>query len=852
MKKIRTSHRHRGLSFAALILGASLATSAMAQDNRLGFNIPAENTAQALNDFTLQAGVQLMFPYDAAVKFQAPAIQGHFTRDEALAKLIANTNLEIASESADLITLRVAKDKSASSVDPAAPNEAAQPITEVIVTGTHIRGGNPTSPVHTLTRKDIDASGYSQIGDLMRSLPENFSGGQNPGVIGADSANAQNYSSSGGSSMNLRGLGSDATLVLLNGHRLSGDMYFQGADISSVPLGAVQRVEVVTDGASAIYGADAVAGVVNLVLRKNYDGAEISVRGGAATQGGLTERTVSALTGKSGYNGHILVDIEYSKSDGLTTADRDFTSAATTVSSLIPPTTRHSLFMSGGWSFGDQTSIGVDALVADRAINGVSQQDPTAIQFLTAAYTPSYSISATVDIALPGDWKLNGIASASGSRNSFHTIFPDYAIDSLAAFANWNRYVELNADGTLLTLPTGDVKLAAGAGYRTEGYRNDARIDKDRHVSYVFAEALIPLVSPSATRPGLHELEVSLAGRTENYSDFGSSTNPKVGIRYAPTDTLTIRGTWSSAFKAPSFVQMYDRSTLYLWNATSVGGTGTGTVLMTYGGNPNLKAETSSSKTLGAEFEPTQTLSLSATYFAIDYKGRIVQPVNNYFTGLINPIYAPFVERDPSPARQAELQAAAAAFTNYSSGPYDPATVVAVIQDQYLNATAQSIDGLDLSYRQSWTLSDGNLSAFGNATWTRLKQQTSAVAPNVTLSGTLFNVPKFKARGGLTWQTGALSATAIANFISSEADTIATPNVRIASWATVDATISYHFQATDGLNNGVTATLSTANLFDRMPPHALGPSLAFPGLAFDSTNTSVVGRFVSLTLKKAW
>ena len=833
----------RTVSSCALVFSAMLllASPTLAEDIAHRFDIPAESTAQALNDLSTQSGIQILFPYDIAAKTTAPAIKGSYSLHVVLAQLLAGSGLEIASETEKTITLRAVSDQ-----------VGAEAVTEVIVTGTHIRGGNPTSPVHTVTRKEIEISGYSQVGDVMRSLPENFSGGQNPGVIGADLTNGDNYSSSGGSAMNLRGLGSGATLVLVNGHRLSGDMYFQGADISSIPLGAIQRVEVVTDGASAIYGADAVAGVVNMVLRRNFDGAEISVRGGAATQGGMTERTISALAGKSGIGSYVLGDIEYSKTDGITTADRDFTSAATTVSSLVRPTTRHSLFISAGHTVSDTLSVAADAVVSDRTITGVSQQQPAAARYFTRAYTPSYALSLTVNASLPGDWKLNAIASATGSRNSYHTTYPAYAYSSTSTFANWGQYIELNTDGTLWRLPSGDIRLAAGTGYRTEGYKNGQRIDEQRNVTYAFAEALVPLIQKSVSRTGLHELELSLAARAETYSDFGSSTNPKIGVRYVPFDTLTVRGTWSKSFKAPSFVQMYDRSTLYLWNATDVGGTGPGTALMTYGGNPNLDAEKSTSKTVGADFSPGKRLDLSATWFAVDYTGRIVQPVSNYFAALSNPVYAPFIEANPTAERQADLIAAAQAFNNYSSGAYDPATVVAVIQDQYLNATAQSVEGVDLSVRDSWDMTHGTLSAFGNATWTRLKQQTSTAAPNVTLSGTLFNVPKFKARGGVSWSGERLTATAIANFVAPETDNVTTPTREVGSWTTVDATVAYQFPTSDGLSKGTSLTLSISNLLDRAPPRALGPAVAFPGLAFDSTNASIVGRFVSLTLKKAW
>ncbi|NJC00036.1 outer membrane receptor for ferrienterochelin and colicin [Sphingomonas trueperi] len=82
---------------------------------------------------------------------------------------------------------------------------------------------------------------------------------------------------------NLRGLGSDATLTLINGHRLPYDAVNQGVDISIIPLAALERIEVITDGASALYGSDAVGGVANLILRRDYDGLLTSARVGAST-----------------------------------------------------------------------------------------------------------------------------------------------------------------------------------------------------------------------------------------------------------------------------------------------------------------------------------------------------------------------------------------------------------------------------------------------------------------------------------------------------------------------------------------------------------------------------------------
>ena len=827
------------------LMSASLALApiAWADAKIFTFDIPSENAAKALNGFSGQASIQLLFPYDVAARFVVPAIKGNLTREAALAHLLANTDLEIASQTDTTISLRVKE-----SPDTARP----EPTPEVIVTGSHIRGGNPTSPLHTISQKDIDQSGYSQVGDLIRSLPESFSGGQNPGVIGADFANIGNSNNSGASTANLRGLGTDATLVLINGHRLTGDVASQGVDISPIPIGAIQRVDVVTDGASSLYGADAVAGVVNFILRKNYDGFEVDGNYGAATRGGATSRTDSVLVGHSGDKGRILANFEYAKIDGLTTEDREYTSAATTVSDLVQPIKRRSLYVSGGYDFSDRVALSGDLLVSDRRMTGQLQQFGFSPRLLQDIYTPSYSAAATLDVTLSQSWKGHIVAVASGSRNAMFSAYPDYGVTNNISFANSGRYLELNADGKVFRLPSGDVKLALGLGYRTEAWRNSDGTSPKRDVTYAFGEILAPLVLPSETRTGLHALDLSLSGRTERYSDFGTSASPKVGLRYVPFNDVTVRATWGKSFKAPSFQQMYSPSLAYLWNASDVGGTGSGTALMTYGGNPNLKPEKSKSRTLGVDYAPSLGLKLSMTWFDIDYRDRVVAPVARYYLGLSDPNYAPFIELAPTPDRQAQVLAHAQTFYNFSAGAYDPGNVVAVINDANANANAQSIDGLDLSYRQSFNSFGGTLSTFANATTLKLRQQTSAVAANLTLSGTVLNVPRFKARAGATWLKSGLSATAIVNYIASETDDLVSPSRTVSPWTTVDGTVSYQFSGSGHFESGLTVAVSVTNLFDKMPPHAFGVGLNYPGIDFDSTNTSVIGRFASIALKKVW
>ena len=166
---------------------------------------------------------------------------------------------------------------------PPVQDAAATELETVTVTGTRLRGGITPSPVIAIGSERIRQEGFSTLGEVVRSLPQNFNGGQNPGVVSATgSGNMYNQNAGGGSSLNLRGIGPDATLTLLNGRRLAYGGLMQAVDISAIPVAAVERVDIVADGASAIYGSDAVAGVGNVILKRDMEGAVLSARYGRA------------------------------------------------------------------------------------------------------------------------------------------------------------------------------------------------------------------------------------------------------------------------------------------------------------------------------------------------------------------------------------------------------------------------------------------------------------------------------------------------------------------------------------------------------------------------------------------
>ncbi|MDD3800144.1 MAG: TonB-dependent receptor, partial [Novosphingobium sp.] len=256
--------RFHGL--AALLAGAAMATfpmSALAQsDQTYQFDLQAQDLGDALRSVAAKAGWELYASAEDVNGVPAPRLEGALTARQAIERLLAGTNLRARFR--DRAVIIRGRSQTAGSVTD------GDDESEIVVTGSRIRGVPPAAPVSTITAEDMRRAGQIDLGEAIRSSPLNFGGGQNPG-IGTNQGSA-NVNVNGGSSVNLLGLGPNATLTLLNGNRMSYTGVNAAVDVSAIPAVAVDRVEIVTDGASAIYGADAVAGVVNVVLRRDYEG----------------------------------------------------------------------------------------------------------------------------------------------------------------------------------------------------------------------------------------------------------------------------------------------------------------------------------------------------------------------------------------------------------------------------------------------------------------------------------------------------------------------------------------------------------------------------------------------------
>jgi iron complex outermembrane receptor protein len=860
----------------------------------------------------------------------------------------------------------------------AAAPAASTDLDEIVVTGSRIRGATPVgSTVTTVSRQDIQLAAPVSTTALLQRLPQVF----NLGV--SETSRGQSGGSGNityGSSINLRGLGPYSTLTLVDGHRAvpQGTTGF-AVDPSIIPTVALGRVEVVADGASALYGSDAVAGVVNLVLRRDFEGVEASIRGGSGDA--YDERQASLIGGFGWSGGNFMAAYEYSFHDNLSGLDRDFFRGdlstrggrdfrvvqcnpgnivvggvshaipaggvtAATADQLVPNTTnrcdnaqyqdllpeqeRQSFVTAFDHEFNERFRIFGDAFWSRREfVNHVGAQaaaltvrnvnpffvappGSTATSVTvnysfgdqlpsndTHGFSEAYQATLGTDIAVFGDWNLeasysygrdterstsqyginNAALAAALARtdpatalNPFSTAPNDAAaLQDLANqlfiapgdthFQGW----ELKLDGPLVTLPGGALRAAIGyEGQRltsVSGLINGTWAapvhaippEVSRTVNSAYAEVLVPFFGAENARPGLRELTLDLAVRSDHYSDLddGYTVNPKYGINWAPVDGLKFRATYGESFRAPTFSQIYGNSSaLYVQNYSdpTKGGAITQGVTLS-GGNLELEPETAQTWTFGVDLAPGDNFRLDLTYFHIDYEKQITSYLSDLTilnresqfdgTGII--------VRNPDPAFIANLVA-----TKPIRGVL-PNPVTLYVDGRTNNLGTSIAAGYDLS--GSYTIDAGSAGKIDlglTSTWfDTYEVAITPAADRVDQLNTIYNPLRFKARANGTWSRGGFLGGVYVNYLDAYDNNLASPAQKVDAHTTVDLNLSYTFQGT-GFAEGLRVGIDAVNVFDADPPFVNIAQSPNGGGGFDPTLNNPVGRIVGLTIAKKW
>lgn len=864
------------LAAGAAMMHAPSAVYAQSGSAAISYDSVAQDLGAALTALGRKANREIYFSSDLTRGKRAPTVRGARDWEDALRRLLSGSGLTYRINASGAIVIEQGQSAPSSRAEEGSGDE------EIIVTGTNIRGAEPTgSQVQRFTRADIDRAGSATAQDFLERLPQNFGGGQTEDNL--VDITFQNPGISSGA--NLRGLGSSSTLVLLNGRRLPAAGFGEFTDISMLPVSAIERIEVLADGASAIYGSDAIAGVINFVLRTDYEGAETRARYGFTTRGGGREFQIGQTLGTNWGSGGIIATYEYNRRGVLDARQRRFIRDALATSNIprydvLPLQDRHSAYVSAHQQLLPGVELRGDALLAWRKVEQTSFDTSFPSEYGYSGNNFQYGGTLALDVALPGDFKLAlggtlGVNEIDPARTTFAS-FPDANATVRQRFET--RILDAKVDGTLFTLPAGKVRLALGASYRRDSFEYQvvfpvtAPTPVQRLRSHaVFGELAIPLIGEGTGIPLIHRLELMLAGRYEKYSSFGETKDPKIGADLWLDPKFRLRGSWGTSFRTPTLLQTneFGTSTNSLRNlADPSSPTGISRGIVLFGNNAALQPERAEVLTLGADYTPSNDFSLSLTWFDYRYRDRLRLLTNSPAAILADPAYAGLVMRRGAPGFDALVAtllqgltaSGNAAFVSGCVPPADPATRVcsepasnfALIVDRRIaNLATAKVRGLDLMLNYGRDLFGGRLDLSANASYlVDFKQRVTEQSPERDLVDTPRNPVDLKARGSAAWTSAGdrYGVRVALNYVDGYRDTVSIPNADVDAYATVDLQLSARLGESE---KAPRLALNIANLFDARPPYFRGNDALFR-LGYDPTNADALGRVISLQLVKSW
>ncbi len=834
----------------------------------------------------------------------------------------------------------------------AAPSAMAQDEQETVyVTGSRIGHGSDfesPSPVVTVDREAIENSGYTNLQQLLVKLPAAGNG------TFSTRGNNQDSTGNGGAAISLRGLGADATLVLVNGRRVAISSFAESittnfVDINSIPVSAIERVEVLKDGASAVYGSDAVAGVINIVLRKDFEGLEFSTGYGQTTSSGLDEVTASAIWGTGSDAGNVTLIFDYFKNNSLLNSERGLLGSADQSSRggldqrssrsvpgrfivdgttmidpacppertfgqtcvfdygpfnlLTPEAERSGLILLGRRDLGSDVELFTEIAVQHNT--SIAQGAPTPLDESAGLSVPTthpdniFPGATTIDIgrfrtvdAGPRQWDIetDNLRAVLGLRGGFgdwswevsaqrgrseseqtgsrdqgwvRTDFLQQQID----LGNYNPFggtvndpdvidaittslvrrgksdltaFDATVTGSLFDMPAGAVRVAAGLEYREEKI-SDVPDDQFQRGLIFGTESISAAASRDITSafvefamPLLDTVELQVAGRYDDYSDFGDTVNPKVALRWEVTDSFALRGSWSEGFRAPSLAQIglgpsqeseFFQDTfgcainpVYCTNTD---------FLIVFAGNPDLEPEESESFNLGAVWRPTAAFSLSVDFWDITQDNKIDE------------VPRIFIYNANCNDQASTICVRGAPLPGDTLGPLQQ------LNSGFVNISSQSVQGVDLS------LLYGGLQVGGADVSIAFDYSRLLELERIELDGTglafitrdltgEYEYPEDRATLRTDWVFGDFSVNGTLNYVGSFEDFGADESLTqrsVSAFTTLNLQFSY-----SGIRNTL-LTLGIDNALDESVPFAVGDSDS-DLYGFVSSQHDPRGRFV--------
>ncbi|MFT8797905.1 TonB-dependent receptor plug domain-containing protein [Zymomonas mobilis] len=541
----------------------------------------------------------------------------------------------------------------------------------IIVTGTRETGKKASesiSPIDIISAKQLTQTGMPSLRDALTQLLPSLS-----------VPNAGFDSGALTDSLSLRGLNSNETLVLVDGKRrhttanlsaVAGPQ--QGTtpvDIDMIPMAAIDHIEVLRDGASAQYGSDAVAGVVNVILKKQDHGFHAqTLTGITAAKDGFQQGVYLDGGTKLGSRGYLHVSGDFLRQNHTYRSSKDLRTNSKDKFLGQPEQTRESFAIKGGYEITDNIEAYGLVTYAHRyaEANEITRLASTLTDYpaYAAIYPNGY---LPVDTINENDWEITGglkgqikgwnwdvssvygrdydsigVKNSANLQLSKDTGLAPTNFKNAQRFNNqqWSNSIDFSKAFHINGWPH-VINVAGGATHRYESYTIGAGSFESAYGSG--SEALPGIPAQSAGKFSrnvfggyfdvathlVKQLQIDVAGRYEHYSDVGDTKTGKVALRYDPFKWLGFRGTISNAFHAPTLAQEYYSAVTFY--PTQAGGIiSPSSVGALANGSEKLKPEHSTNITAGVTFEPIKRLHITADVYQIKLRGQILPGGNIY------------------------------------------------------------------------------------------------------------------------------------------------------------------------------------------------------------------------------
>lgn len=803
---------------------------------------------------------------------------------------------------------------------------AADNLEKIQVTGSRIKRTDieGPSPIQTIGRADIERSGFQNLQQLLERLPVNGAG------TFSTRNNSQDSTANGTAAVSLRGLGPDATLVLINGRRVGISAFAEGitnsfVDINSIPVSAIERIDILKDGASAIYGSDAVAGVVNIVLKQDIEGLEIEASYGQTKGGDYDEKHVSLVWGTGQGKSRASVIFDYFSNAELSNAEmgrfgtanqspyggEDFRSSrgfpgyfyvdgVKTVdpacpeeqlvqsaqvclydygpsSITIPEAERVGAIFLLNHDFGNDVEAFVEVAVQHNTSNAGGAATPLdeSAGLTVPASHPNNPFGQDIDIGrfrpvdggnrrwdiqsdtlrllagLKGElndwlWEASVQKGRSESKQTGDHTQGWVRVDYLQREINAGRYnpfggtynapdviadittslvrlgesritsADFSISGDLFDFNQNTVMMAAGLEYRKEQVADTP--DEQFQKGLIFGTEA---VSAAAKRsqwaayvefsvPFSDALELQLAGRYDDYSDFGNTFNPKLAMRYLLSEDITLRASWAQGFRAPSLAQVGlgpSESSLFFIDTYRCQATGQDCGVLDYNvefsGNADLKAEESESWNIGIFYANDSGFDAGLDLWSITQDNKIEIFYEDVYQAECNKQDSQLCER-LAPQGSETLG------------------VLSKLHGNLRNVSSQDVAGVDVSANYRMDMQDMGELKLG-IQWTAMHKFERDGRDYLGE----YQYPEHRWVGTVDWHRGDLGASLIFSYIGEFEDT---PDMDFDGnldfdqnqSRMVDSHLLTDLQLTWQASEPMRVTFGVNNLFDKEPPFAIG------------------------------